>query len=120
MLDLLKDPQNRELIAWIGSGVCVVVSEPWTAWLKLGAGAKAPPPAPAASATADRGGVAAGGDVTIATNRIPTGVWLLGAAGLALIALAVVSARDSTTLENSASVGGDMTGSTIEIDASGQ
>jgi hypothetical protein len=111
-----EDPENREVLAWVGGGVCVVVSALWTAYLKLRDGPKAaPPPPPATSATTDRGGIAAGRDVTITTNRIPVGVWLLGAAGLALLALAA-----GDTLTNAAKVGGDMTNSGIEIDASGQ
>ena len=119
MVDFLKDPQNREVLAWIGGGICVLVSALWTAYLKLGAKPNAAPPAPP-TATADRGSIAAGRDVTIATNRIPVGVWLLAAAGLALLALALLTTGDRTTLTNSATVGGDMKDSSIEIDASGQ
>ena len=84
--EALSNPETREVLAWLGGGVCVVVSGLWAAYLKLGLQAAAgPAPTAGTTASADRGGIAAGRSRTssIASGRIPAGVWVLGAAGLA-------------------------------------
>ena len=59
---LLKDPANREVITWIGGGFVVVVGGVWTVVKYFakpdGDGGAAP------SVRADRGGVAAGGNIS--------------------------------------------------------
>lgn len=117
--EALSNPETREVVAWIGGGLCVAVSALWTAYLRLGArpASAEPPPPITTSASADRSGLAAGRDVIITSHRIPLAVWVLGAGGLALLALAYLMAGD--TLDCSAKVEGGMENSRIEIRGAG-
>ena len=64
----LSNEQNRKILAWIGSGVVVVISGLWVAFQSPGdkpstSTAKSSPATP--SVIASEGGVAAGGNITI-------------------------------------------------------
>ena len=66
----LKDPANREVLAWIGGGIVVVGGAVWAVvkfFAKKPEGAKGP------SVSADRGGVVVGRDNhgAINTNKPP-------------------------------------------------
>lgn len=59
--NFVKDPSNRDVITWIGSGVVVVVGGLWAVFRFLLS--KKTPAAPRTIVTADRGSTAAGRDV---------------------------------------------------------
>ncbi|MEN8178915.1 MAG: hypothetical protein ABFS39_09860 [Pseudomonadota bacterium] len=67
----LGNEQNRKILAWIGSGVVVVISGLWVAFQSPGgksstSTAKSSPAA--SSVIASEGSVAAGGNITIGGN----------------------------------------------------
>ncbi|WP_156882917.1 hypothetical protein [Rhodovulum sp. P5] len=126
--EFLSDPDNQKTLAWVGGGVCVVVSGLWGAYLKLRKKPAAPKPqsAPTPPVQAKDGFAAGrdmtiGGNVTMSTTEIPKGVYALGALGLALLAFAILFAGGDE-MTNSVKAGRDLNvgGSiTINGDAAG-
>jgi hypothetical protein len=58
--DFVKDPDNRAVLGWVGGGITAIAAGIWTV-VRFRAGNNDKPSKPAVSA--DRGSVAAGGDI---------------------------------------------------------
>lgn len=124
VLTIIRDPDNRAALGWLGGGACVVVAALWKAFLTL----RPKPPGPAGGGKpgvhADAGGegggdVNVGGNVTITRSATPAGLWLLAAAGLALLAVAIFGSGDTTIVTNGVFHDGDMTDSEITVTTHG-
>lgn len=133
---ILGDETNQKTLTWLGGGLVVAAGGAWTViqfiWSPKKSGAGKPsgeqkPPA-TNEVLADRGGLAAGGNITI-DNSISTGdrvAWpglvMLGVTvlGVALIAAAFIGPK-VTARDRSVAAGGDIRGAEINIgkDAAG-
>jgi hypothetical protein len=118
--DFLLDPANRETLTWLGGGVAAVCGGLWamiTFLAKPTEPAKAPasPRAGAGSVRADRGGVAAGRDVSIRKGVDARSVVLLvlAAAGAVVAAVALIGPGHQAT-NGGVVIGGDARG--VDID----
>lgn len=122
----LTQPENREVLSWLGGGLVVLSGGAWAA-LKFfvggggsgggggGTGGKAGEPARAARVSAVRGGIAGGRDVRV-DNRsgLQAGhLLLLVLAVIGAILIAVSQAGNRVTVGNGIGVGGDVENSTI-------
>ena len=66
----LQDTTNQQVLTWIGGGLVVVVGGLWAAFTFFFPKKSESSSAPSRSVTADRGGIAAGGDII--NNKIDT------------------------------------------------
>jgi len=112
------------IFIWLGGGACVVVAALWKTFLALrpkppGSTDGGKPGARADTGVAGGGDVNIGGNVTITRSATPAGLWLLAAAGLALLAVAIFGSGDTTNVTNGAVNNGDMTDSRIEVTTHG-
>jgi hypothetical protein len=67
ILDFLKDPDNRAIISWVGGGLAVVAAGIWAVIKFVAKNGDHKPSQPIVSA--DRGGIAAGRDISINGRR---------------------------------------------------
>lgn len=134
MIDILwtflTSPENREVLSWIGGGVAVVVAGLWTVLRSVNGKrdsrnvAASPAPTPTTDLFTDRGGQAAGRDIYRNSNnstKVNQGLsgWHLVAiiavlAGTGLLAVSQIGSRVTAT-NGSNAIGGEVTGSTINI-----
>jgi hypothetical protein len=61
--DFLKDPNNRTIISWVGGGLAAVAAGSWAVIKFMAKKGDQKPSQPIVSA--DRGGIAAGRDISI-------------------------------------------------------
>jgi hypothetical protein len=121
MWDFLLKPENRDVLAWFGGGVCVVLAGLWTVVKHFTAppSALAPQPGPQRQVSGRDGVVAGGslsvgGDVRVGDVVLPRLALGLAALGMALFALALIFGHGETTT-GSVTAGGNIEGSTITI-----
>ncbi|MGF1476775.1 MAG: hypothetical protein ACFB6S_14550 [Geminicoccaceae bacterium] len=114
----LSDPANRDTLAFLGGGLAVVVGGLWTAFAYFHK--RKPPAQEKPSVSADRGGIAAGGDqtfrgsVTINNhNKLPPAAVGLAVLGLLILGFAIWNAGDRITVSNGSYVGGHMKDSEV-------
>jgi len=117
--NFLTQPENREILSWIGGGLVVVCGGLW-AVLKLyldrrGGGGGSGGGGTPSSLSASRGGIAAGRDVRIdGRSGLPAGhLVLIILACLGIVLFAVSQAGTKVTVSNGIGIGGNVEGSTI-------
>ncbi len=122
----LTSVENRETLTWIGGGLAAVFGGLW-AFLRFvlsrkSGGEPTPEPAkaPRSGSTrieANNQGIAGGGDVRV-TQGMRSGhivLLVLALAGVGLIAISQFEGTSVTATGGSSVVGGDVTGSTINV-----
>lgn len=122
MWDFLSNPENRAVLAWLGSGLCILAGGLWAVFKHFSdrRSSSVPKPEPKVSVSG-RDGVMTGGDLSVtggirigdvALPRLTLG---LAALGMVLLFLALILGGGETTTSNSVTVGRDMKGSTISV-----
>lgn len=112
----LVDPQNREVLTWLGGGLVVLAGGAWTVirFLFPRAASSGQEPASSQHRVTNRNGVAAGRDVRISTRHGMTGwqaiLLALAVGGAVLLAAGVAGTRVKAT-NGSVAVGGSVGGS---------
>lgn len=113
----LSEPGNQKTLGWLGGGLVVGAGGLWAVVTRLFPRSSSGGATPTTQITADRRGIAAGGNVTI-TNRGPSGlqIVLLVAlvAGVLLLAAALAGTR--ITVSNGVGVGGNVENSEIHVE----
>ena len=103
-LGLFAQPKNREVLAWLGGGFCVMVSGLCAAWTTLAKRrSKADPPKPAPR---DQGALSQ-------TREMPLAFWVLAGLDGLLIVWAILAPETRVTMDGSTFVGGDVQNRTI-------
>ncbi len=117
----LSDPDNQRTLSWAGGGLVVACGGLWSVLRaffkpKDSGGAK-----PTSSISADHGGIAAGGNVSIDRRKGLSGieVALLVAVVVGGLLLALAFAGTRISVQNGVGVGGDIENSTITIQRGG-
>jgi len=114
----LSDPANQATLTWLGGGLATVAGAAW-AVLRYFVSRPEEQPAKAARGTvrAERGGIAAGRDVTVRSSRGISGTQTVLLLLVVVGALALVAglAGDRIAAVGSNVVGGDVKDSTITI-----
>ena len=117
---LLGDPRIQATLSWVGGGLAVLAGGVWAVVKFLagqkGGGGAAPPPPASVEVLADRGGVAAGRDVSVRASHglsgLPVILLVLAAVGAVLLAGGLLGDRITAT-QGGVAVGGDVSGSTV-------
>ncbi len=125
----LNDPANRDTLTWLGGGLAVAIGAAWTAftWVLQRKPADKPASSPPVRGATSGSGIAAsgnihvGGDVRIEQAKASRGGLVLAGLGLLVLIYAILTARGPVNVEGGAFVGGNVTGSTINVQpAAGQ
>jgi hypothetical protein len=116
----LSDPDNQQTLAWLGGGLVAVAGGLWAVikfFFPRSSGGKPT----SQTISADRGGIAASGNVSIGSRHGLSGieVALLVAIVIGGLLLAAALAGTRITVENGVGVGGDVENSTISIERDG-
>jgi hypothetical protein len=116
---LLGDPRIQATLSWVGGGLAALAGGAWAvvkflASQKSGGGAA--PSAASVEAMADRGGVAAGRDVSVRVSHglsgLPVVLLVLAVVGAVLVAGGLLGGRITAT-QGGVAIGGDVSGSTV-------
>jgi hypothetical protein len=113
----LSDPDNQKTLGWLGGGFVVLAGGIRAAIQHFAKPAASAKPQLSTSVSADRHGVAAGGNVTITNQGL--GGWrllLLVAAFLGAVLLALAFTGTRINVENGVAVGGDVKNSDIKVE----
>lgn len=121
----LASETNQQILTWLGGGLVVLGGGFWTVVTFVWKPKKSEsgPSSGGAEVLADRGGLAAGGNVSIDnSSRTTTGVsgstvTAIVFVALGAIVLAIAFAGNTVTATNGLAAGGDIRGSNITINA---
>jgi hypothetical protein len=116
----LSDSDNQRTLAWLGGGLVVTAGGLWAVIKFFFPRSSGSPPSPSNVITADRGGIGAGGSVTVTKSGMRgLEVVLLVAVVAGALLLAAAFAGTRIDVSNGVGVGGDVQDSTITIQRSG-